>query len=58
MEQSGLLLEQRKDVVKTSNQQDQTSLLEAEQDKVGKSRGNLLHSHSAGEGESLICTHT
>uniref|UniRef100_A0A673YB94 peptidylprolyl isomerase n=1 Tax=Salmo trutta TaxID=8032 RepID=A0A673YB94_SALTR len=34
MEQSGLLLEQRKDVLKTSNQQDQTSLLEAEQDKV------------------------
>nr|XP_024002243.1 FK506-binding protein 15-like isoform X5 [Salvelinus alpinus] len=33
MEQSGLLLEQRKDVLKTSNQQDQTSLLEAEQDK-------------------------
>lgn len=36
-------------MLKTSNQQDQTSLLEAEQDKVGKSRGNLLHSHSAGE---------
>ncbi|XP_071207350.1 FK506-binding protein 15 isoform X5 [Salvelinus alpinus] len=34
MEQSGLLLEQRKDVLKTSNQQDQTSLLEAEQDKM------------------------
>ncbi|XP_013997924.1 FK506-binding protein 15 isoform X11 [Salmo salar] len=34
MEQSALLLEQRKDVLKTSNQQDQTSLLEAEQDKV------------------------
>ncbi|XP_045549265.1 FK506-binding protein 15 isoform X2 [Salmo salar] len=33
MEQSALLLEQRKDVLKTSNQQDQTSLLEAEQDK-------------------------
>ncbi|XP_020313046.2 FK506-binding protein 15 isoform X2 [Oncorhynchus kisutch] len=33
MEQSSLLLEQRKDVLKTSNQQDQTSLLEAEQDK-------------------------
>ncbi|XP_064797155.1 FK506-binding protein 15 [Oncorhynchus masou masou] len=33
MEQSGLLLEQRKDVLKTSNQQDQASLLEAEQDK-------------------------
>lgn len=49
MEQSALLLEQRKDVLKTSNQQDQTSLLEAEQDKVGKSRGNLLHSHRARE---------
>ncbi|XP_071011158.1 FK506-binding protein 15 [Oncorhynchus clarkii lewisi] len=39
MEQSGLLLEQRKDVLKTSNQQDQTSLLEAEQDK------SHMHTH-------------
>ncbi|XP_045549285.1 FK506-binding protein 15 isoform X8 [Salmo salar] len=54
MEQSALLLEQRKDVLKTSNQQDQTSLLEAEQDKMlleRKRRWQCEHQHLSEEVE-------